>query len=89
MGDEQVGQTAFFPQVQHEPQEFRPDRYIEHAHGLVGDHDLGVHHEGTGDHHPLTLAARQLVRIPGGEVRRGPQTGGFDRREDGRLPFRR
>ena len=63
VGDEQVRQPALLAQVEHQPQELRPDRDVEHRHGLVGDDELGSHRQGTGDDDPLALAAGQLVRV--------------------------
>ena len=63
MGDEQVGQVALGPQVEHEPQQLGPDRDVEHADRLVGDDQLRPDHERAGDDDALALAARQLVRV--------------------------
>ena len=63
VGDEQVRQVALGPQVEHQPQQLRPDRDVEHADGLVGDDQLRPEHEGAGDDDALALAAGQLVRV--------------------------
>ena len=68
VGDEQVGQAALATQVEHQPQELGPDRDVEHRHRLVGDDDLRVHDQRTGDDDALALAAGQLVRVAEGEV---------------------
>ena len=63
MGDEQVGQVALGPQVEHEAQQLGPDRDVEHAHRLVRDDELGPENERAGDDDALALPARQLVRV--------------------------
>ena len=73
VGDEQVGQAALAAQVEHQAQELGADRDVEHRDRLVGDHELRVHHQRAGDHDALPLAARQLVRVAAGEVRRRAQ----------------
>ena len=37
---------------------------VDHRNGFVGDDDFGLEHDGPGDHHPLTLTAAELVRVP-------------------------
>ena len=69
-------------QVEHQPQELGPDRDVEHRDRLVGDDELRVHDERAGDDDALALAARQLVRVAGGEVRGRPQAGRLERVED-------
>jgi hypothetical protein len=89
VGDEQVRQAAGGAQVQHQAQQLGPDRHVEHRHRLVGHDDLGLEHERAGDHDPLPLATRELVREASGEVRRRPQAGRVERVEDAPLALRR
>ena len=69
VGDEQVGQAALAAQVEHQAQELGADRDVEHRHRLVRDDELRVHDERPGDDDALALAAGELVRVAGGEVR--------------------
>ena len=39
------------------------DGHIERGGRLVGDQDVGVQHQGHGDHHPLPHTSRELVRV--------------------------
>ena len=39
------------------------DGHVERGGRLVGDQDVGVAGERHGDHHPLALAAGELVRV--------------------------
>ena len=83
MGDEQVREPAFAPQVEHQPQQLGPDRDVEHRDRLVRHDELRVHHQGAGDDHALALPARELVRIAEGVVPRQP--GRLQRRLDACL----
>ena len=62
VGDEQVGEAALLAQVEHEPQELRPDRDVEHRDRLVRDDEIRAQDDAAGDDDPLALAAGQLVR---------------------------
>ena len=44
-------------------QDVRLDRHVERGRRLVGDQDVGLVGDRHRDHHPLALAARELVRI--------------------------
>ena len=44
-------------------QDLAAHRGVEVRDRLVGDDDLRLEHQGAGDHHPLALAARELVRV--------------------------
>src|SRR5262245_28193913 len=46
-----------------ELQDTRPDGYVEHRDGLVGDEQSRSEDERGRDRHPLTLTAGELVRI--------------------------
>ena len=63
VGDEDDGHAEFLLQLGEQRQDLRLDGHVERGGRLVGDQDVGVVGERHGDHHPLPLAARQLVRI--------------------------
>ena len=81
VGDEQVGQVALRAQVEHQAQQLRPDRDVEHAHRLVRDDELRPEHERPRDDDALALAAGQLVREARDEVLGRPEAGGVERLE--------
>ena len=89
VGDEQVRQIALGPQVEHEPQQLRPDRDVEHADGLIGDDQLRPEHERAGDDDALALATRQLVRVAPGERLRRSETRRLERVEHALSSLRR
>ena len=63
MRDHQDREALLAQAVEH-VEDARADRDVEHRDRLVGDEHLGLEDERRGDRDPLTLAARQLVRIP-------------------------
>ena len=52
-------------QIGQQVEDLRLDRHVERGRRLVGDQQLGVVGQRHRDHHPLALAAGQLVRIRG------------------------
>ena len=50
-------------QVLEEVDDLRPDRHVERRHRLVGDDELRVQRQRTGDADPLALAAAERVRV--------------------------
>ncbi len=63
MGDEQQGHAFVALQFGQQFQNLRLNRHIERRGGLVGDQDVGLVGQRHGDHHPLSLPTRQLMRI--------------------------
>ena len=63
VGDEQHGHAHLFAQIGEKLQDLRLDGDIEGGGRFVGDQQFGLVGERHGDHHALTLAARQFVRI--------------------------
>ena len=57
-------------ELRHQVQDPDADRDVEHADRLVREDDLRLDRERAGDRDPLPLAARELVRILGGDVLR-------------------
>jgi hypothetical protein len=66
VGDDQDGQAEVADQAQQQGQDLAPDRGVEARHRLVGHQHARLQGQRPGDHHPLALAARQLVRVAGG-----------------------
>ena len=64
MGDVEIGHVEPVGQLEHEVHDRDADAHIEHRRRLVRHYKRRVDDEGTGDGHPLALAARQLVREP-------------------------
>ena len=56
-------QARLVDELPHEGEELAPDRGVEAGDRLVGEQQAGLHHDGAGDHHPLALAAGDLVRV--------------------------
>ncbi len=52
-------------QVREQGEDLGLYRHIQRRSGLVGDHERGVHDEGHRDHHALSRATGELVRIGG------------------------
>ena len=63
MGDEQNRQTQLLTQVVQQVDDLRLNGNIQSGDGLVGDQQLGVHDDRTGDADTLTLATGELVGI--------------------------
>ena len=61
--DEEHGQSELFPQPQHQVQHLCLDRDVEGADGLVGDQDLRLRGQRSGDADALALSAREVRRI--------------------------
>ena len=70
VGDQHDARAALGLQRAHQVEDLRLDRDVERRRRLVGDEQLGLGGERHGDHHPLRLTARELVR-----VRLGPRFG--------------
>ncbi len=71
VGDEQQRHAELGLQVLEQREDLRLDGDVERGRRLVGDEQVGAVGERHGDHHPLPLAAGQLVRIgaePGGWI---------------------
>ncbi len=64
MGDEQVRQPPFPAEREHQSEQLRTDRDVEHRHRFVGDDQLWPHHERASDDDALALPTGQLVREP-------------------------
>ena len=70
VGDQHHARAPLGLQCPHQVEDLRLDRDVESRRRLVGDEQLRLGGEGHGDHHPLGLAPRELVR-----VRLGPPLG--------------
>ncbi len=64
VGDENHSHSTLDLQVLEQLQHLGLFARIEHRHRLVGDQELGLEDEGSGEGDPLQLTARQLVRLP-------------------------
>ena len=74
MGDQQQRHAEFLLQVLEKLEDLRLHRDVERRRRLIGDEQVGIVGERHGDHHPLALAAGQLMRIA------------FERRSRSRMP---
>ena len=83
VGDEQVGEVELALQVLEQVDDLSLDRDVERRDGLVGDDEVGVEGEGTGEADPLPLAARELVRVARGGIRGQPD--GLEQLADARA----
>jgi len=63
VADQDQRHAAFVDQVADQVEDLALDGDVEGRGRLVGQQDVGVAGQGDGDHHPLALAARHLVRI--------------------------
>ncbi len=63
VGDEQHGHVELGLELEQEIEDLRLDGDVERGGRLVGDEQVGLVGERHGDHHPLPLPARKLVRI--------------------------
>ena len=63
MGDQNDGGIQLGPKIAQQGKDFRLYRHIQRRCRLVGDQNLRFACKGDGNHHPLTLTTRQLVRI--------------------------
>jgi hypothetical protein len=82
VGDEEVGEPALPAEGEHQPEQLRPDRDVQHRDRLVRHDQLRSDHERTGDHDTLALAARQFMGIAGGVLLGGAQAGSIEGAED-------
>ena len=67
VGDEEHAHALGLLHLGEEVEDAGLDGDVERGGGLVGDQDVGAVGERHGDHHPLALAAGELVRV-GGEA---------------------
>ena len=70
MGDEQHRHAELGLQVFQEFEDLRLHGDVERGRRLIGDQKIGTIGERHGDHHPLALAAGELVRIGAKPLRR-------------------
>lgn len=63
MGDEQIGGAGFLLKILHQVNHLRLNGNIQRTDALVGNDQLWIHDQGTGNAHALTLAAGELVGI--------------------------
>ena len=63
VADQQQGHAVFGHQLGDQVEHLALDGDVQRGGGLVGDQHVGPAGQRDGDHHPLALAARQLVRI--------------------------
>jgi hypothetical protein len=64
VGDEQVAQAKVMLQLAEQVQDLRLNRKVQRTDRLVADHELRRRHQRPGDSDALTLAARELGRVP-------------------------
>jgi hypothetical protein len=64
VGDEQVAQVKVTLQVAEQVQDLRLNRKVQGTDRLVADHQLRRRHQRPGDRDALTLATRELGRVP-------------------------
>ena len=57
VGNEQVGRAGLLLDVFHQVDHLGLDGHVQCRDALIGNDELGVHDEGTGDAHTLALAA--------------------------------
>ena len=70
--DDDVGEPVRRLQRLHQVEDLRLDRDVERRDRLVGDDQLRIERERAGEADPLALAARELVRVELGRLRREP-----------------
>ena len=63
VGDEQHRHVELGLELEQELEDLRLDGDVERGGRLVGDEEVGLVGERHGDHHPLPLPARELMRI--------------------------
>ena len=63
VGDQDDGRPVRLLEVADQVEDLSLHRHVERGRRLVGDQDLGVEGERHGDHHPLSHAAGELVRV--------------------------
>jgi hypothetical protein len=63
MGDEQQRHAKLGLQLFQELQDLRLHRDVQRRRRFIGDQQVGIIGQRHGDHHPLPLPARELVRI--------------------------
>ena len=66
VGDEQEAHAGLRLQLREQRQDLRLHGDVEGGGRLVGDQHVGAQRQRHGDHHPLPLAAGELVRIVAG-----------------------
>ncbi len=72
MADEQHRQAMAGLQRHQQVHHLGADRHVEGGHRLVGDDQPGIAGQRAGDAHALALAARHLMRVAAGVLRRQP-----------------
>ncbi|KAG1255749.1 hypothetical protein G6F68_010119 [Rhizopus microsporus] len=80
--DQHHRRAVFAAQAFEQFDDLRLDGHVQRGGGLVGHHQFGFGRQGQRDHHPLTHAARKLVRIVVDAFTRRRNAGGrqqFDR----------
>ena len=63
MGDQQDRRAESLPQVGEQVEDLGLDGDVEGCRGLVGNHEVGLACKGHRNHHPLSHAAGELMRI--------------------------
>src|ERR1043166_1967227 len=61
--DEQISQVLLYPQLIEQVHDLRLNRNVERRDWLIGDNELRVDCQGPRDAYPLSLAAREFMRI--------------------------
>ncbi|MNE71262.1 hypothetical protein D3C80_1671190 [compost metagenome] len=63
MSNKYVGQSELPLQILHQVNHLGLDRYIQRGYRLIGDNQLRLQRQRSGDTNPLALAAGELMRV--------------------------
>ena len=69
VGDEQIGRAGLLLDILHQVDYLCLNGHIQRRDALIRDDELGVHDEGAGNAHALTLTAGELVGVALGVLR--------------------
>ena len=72
VGDEEIGEVKLVLQLLEQVDDLCLDRHVQRRDGLVAHDERRIHRQCARDADPLSLAARELVRVPSREVTRQP-----------------
>ncbi len=89
VGDVQIADAACFTESAEQPQDLGPAGSIDHGHRFVSDDEHWLQDHGPRDVDPLSLAARERVRVASEEVRGRPEPNLLQRVDHPVSPLRR